>query len=172
MEEPTQDWRRALRPIRAGEEALVHALIAACYREFGLVLNLDDGCEAHMRDPGAYFRAHGGEFWVVADDRGVVRATVAMVVHDEGGGRAAELKSLYVGSAWRRRGVGRWLTLHVIGEARRAGCVALVLWSDTRFGPAHRLYESMGFARFGRRDIEDSNASSEWGYRMELSARP
>lgn len=167
-EDCTNLRQRDPRPIRRGQEPSVKALIDRCYREFGLVLNLEDACEAHLRDPGAYFRSGGGEFWVLADGAGDVRATCALWLDRSASPPGAELKSMYVDPAWRRRGVGRALTRWVIDAARAAGARELALWSDTRFEPAHRMYESLGFVRCGRRDIDDSNASSEWGYSLKL----
>jgi GNAT superfamily N-acetyltransferase len=157
-------------PIQAADLGMVCELIDRCYQEYGLRLNLDDECEQHLRDPGSYFRAGGGEFWVARDETGTVRATAALHVHAaaDGGARVGELKSMYVDHAGRRRGVGRALTRHVMEAARRAGCSAMELWSDTRFEAAHRMYESLGFERFGERDIVDSNSSREFGYRRAL----
>lgn len=149
-------------PISREQIPQVHALIDRCYREFGLVLNLADECEAHLLDPGAHFRATGGGFWVVTEARGAVVATAAL------DGEHGELKSMYVDAGLRRRGLGRALTLMVMGEARRLGFGELVLWSDTRFGPAHAMYESLGFERTGVRDVADSNSTSEFGYRVRL----
>lgn len=158
-------------PLESGQVGMVLELISRCYAEYALTLNLDDECEQHLRDPGAYFRGHGGEYWVVTDEAGVVRATAALDLRPigTGGAKIAELKSMYVDHALRRRGVGRAMTRHVIEAARAAGCRVIELWSDTRFEAAHRMYESLGFERFDRRDIHDSNNSSEWGYRLELA---
>lgn len=146
----------------------VYALIAACYEQFGFRLNLDDECEQHLKDPRAYFHAHGGEFWVVRDEAGVVRATAALYLHEDVTPPLAELKSMYVDISLRRRGVGRALTSMVMEEARKRGCVEMELWSDTRFTPAHAMYESLGFVRGGERAIEDSNNSVEFGFRRHL----
>jgi putative acetyltransferase len=149
----------------------VYALIAACYGEFGFTLNLEDECEQHLKDPRAYFRAHDGDYWVVRDAAGIPRATAALYLHEPASPESpplAELKSMYVDIAWRRRGVGRSLTRMVMDEARRRGCTEMELWSDTRFTPAHAMYESLGFLRCGRRDIADSNNSSEFGFRRRL----
>lgn len=146
----------------------VQELIGRCYREHGLVLNLHDECEQHLLSPGEYFRSHGGEFWVVRDESGLVIATGALDVHAGPAAPIAELKSMYVDPSYRRRGLGRALTLHVMNAARVAGCAVIELWSDTRFEAAHRMYESLGFQRMGRRDVADSNNSAEWGYRRAL----
>src|SRR5204863_4452395 len=87
------------RPLEDHDIPSVLALIDACYREYGLKLNLDDECESHLRDPGAYFRGHGGEFWVVPCE-GRVIATGALVVHRERRAPVGELKSMYVDPSW------------------------------------------------------------------------
>lgn len=155
-------------PLEPRDLPQVYALIAACYEQFGFRLNLDDECEQHLKDPRAYFRAHGGEFWVVHDNVHVVRATAALYLHEDQQPPLAELKSMYVDIAWRRRGVGSMLTKMVMEEARRRGCAEMELWSDTRFTPAHAMYESLGFIRFGERAIQDSNNSVEFGFRTRL----
>lgn len=155
-------------PIEPRDLPSVYALIAACYEEFGFRLNLDDACEQHLRDPRAYFRAHGGDYWVVRDEAGVVRATCALYLHSDVTPPVGELKSMYVDRAWRRRGVGRALTRMVMGEAAARGCTEMELWSDTRFGPAHAMYESLGFTQIGEREINDSNNSVEYGFRRGL----
>jgi RimJ/RimL family protein N-acetyltransferase len=53
----------------------------------------------------------------------------------------------------------------VIGWCRAVGIDRLVLWSDTRFDRAHRLYEGMGFTRTGERELpDDPNDTREFGY--------
>lgn len=155
-------------PIEPRDLPQVYALIAACYEQFGFRLNLEDECEHHLKDPRAYFLAHGGDFWVARDEDGVVRATAALYLHRERTPSIGELKSMYVDIVWRRRGVGSALTRMVMDEARRRGCVDMELWSDTRFTPAHAMYESLGFQRIGERAINDSNNSIEYGFRRML----
>lgn len=157
-----------LRPIRREDEPAVFTLIDSCYRQYGLVLNLEDECEQHLRDPGGYFRGHGGEFWVVDAGGGVIIGTAALYLHQDRSPPVAELKSMYVDASRRRQGLGSRLTRMVMEEARRAGCRDMELWSDTRFTAAHAMYESLGFRRIGRRDLADSNNSAEFGFRREL----
>jgi GNAT superfamily N-acetyltransferase len=138
-------------------------LIAGVYAEYECVLDAENE-ERHLLEPGPYFRAYGGEFWVV-EDGGVVLATAAVMLHEDAG----ELKTLYVHPSLRRQGWGRRLTNLAIDYARQSGKRKMILWSDTRFTDAHRLYRSMGFSEIGRRELHDSNNSIEYGFEMSLA---
>ncbi len=124
--------------------------------------------DGHLAEPSTYFREHGGEFWVV-DHGGRIVATVGALPH---GDDASELKALYVHPSIRRQGWGRRLTTLVMEYARTTGKNRLVLWSDTRFTDAHRLYRGLAFRQFGRRDLHDIYNSSEYGFECELTAAP
>jgi GNAT superfamily N-acetyltransferase len=52
----------------------------------------------------------------------------------------------------------------VIAWCRGEGIHHLILWSDTRFDRAHRLYGHMGFQRTGERALNDINQSREYCY--------
>ena len=138
------------------------ALIGEVYGEYDCVLDAEAD-ERHLLEPGPYFRARGGEFWVV-EENGAIRATVAVMLHEEAG----ELKSLYVHSSLRRQGWGRRLTRLAIDYAQTKGRRKMILWSDTRFVEAHRLYRSLGFRKMGMRELHDSNNSVEYGFELLL----
>ena len=59
-----------------------------------------------------------------------------------------EVKSMRTANAHRRRGAGRAVLMHIIDEARRRSYdrLSLETGSMAAFTPAHRLYESFGFA--------------------------
>lgn len=137
-------------------------LIAGIYAEYDCVLDAERD-ERHLLEPGPYFRSHGGEFWVV-EENGAIRATAAVMLHEDAG----ELKSLYVHPSLRRQGWGRRLTNLAMDYARQQGKSKMILWSDTRFEDAHRLYRSMGFHEIGLRELHDSNNSVEYGFEMSL----
>ena len=56
-----------------------------------------------------------------------------------------------------------------IGVARERAATEMVLWSDTRFVHAHRLYERMGFTRNGARRLDDINNTTEFRFTMPLA---
>jgi GNAT superfamily N-acetyltransferase len=150
-----------VRPIVTADVPQVHRLIDAIYREYDCRLDVPRD-EPHLLAPGEYVRARGGEFWVV-ERGGEILATVAVKLLP--GGEAAELKTLYVSPALRRQGWGRRLSEMVIEYARARGRRRLVLWSDTRFKDAHRLYLGLGFRQLPEtRDLQDSNNSLEYSF--------
>jgi putative acetyltransferase len=155
---------QTIRPALEADTQGVISLVAEVYAEYGLKLDPEEDAERHILTPGPYFRASGGEFWVVVDAAGKVKATVAVYLHVDAG----ELKTLYVHPTWRRKGWGRRLSELAMDYARRAGKRRMILWSDTRFLDAHRLYRRMGFSECGVRELDDSNNTIEYGFEIFL----
>jgi putative acetyltransferase len=108
-----------------------------------------------------YEPPHGG-FFVIRQGSHVVGS----VGVDRVGEGVAELHRLYLEAGMRGRGLGDALVETILGWCRDHGIARLVLWSDTRFVHAHRLYLRHGFARTGERELPaDLNQSRE--YRFE-----
>jgi GNAT superfamily N-acetyltransferase len=152
-----------LRPAEAQDTDGIQTLIAEVYAEYDCRLDVERD-EPYLSDPAACFRQSGGELWVV-EDEGVVKASGAVWLH---AGALAELKTLYVHRRLRRQGWGRRLVTMAIDHARRNGRRQMILWSDTRFLDAHRLYTAMDFLQTGRRELKDSNNSTEYGFERAL----
>lgn len=153
------------RPATPGDTEGILGLISEVYDEYGLVLDAENE-EPHLLRAGEYFRSVGGEFWVLEDGGGRILGTVAVYLSGETG----EIKSLYVHTSLRRQGAGRSLVDLATSHARETGVERMILWSDTRFTQAHRLYKSCGFEQSGVRDLGDSNDSWEYGFEKTLSA--
>jgi GNAT superfamily N-acetyltransferase len=157
-----------LRLVRDDDSAALIELIGSCWAEYpGCVLDVD-GEEPWLRAPAAAYAA-GGRCWVVEEGDEIL-ACVGVKPRADG---VAELKSLYVAARARRRGLGARLTGLVEAEAARLGAGRVVLWSDTRFGDAHRLYERLGYARTGRtRELHDLSGTTEFEFVKPLAAAP
>jgi len=145
----------------------IQQLVNGIFGEYGLAIAVD-GVDEHLADPAEYVHARGGEFWVV-EDGGQIAATVGVLPHDN---ETVELKALYVHPSIRRQGWGRRLTMLVMDYARTLGNKRVILWSDTRFTDAHRLYRGLGFRQFGQRDLHDVYNSSEFSFERDLSSAP
>ena len=151
-----------VRPAIADDTPGIQSLVASAYAEYNIVLDLA-GEDAHLVNPGPYFRSHGGEFWVM-EQGNAIQATCAVLIKDD----SAELKALYVHQDLRRQGIGARLTQLAIDYARSHGSAKIVLWSDVLFLDAHRLYRKMGFTQRGRRELHDLNETCEYGFEMVL----
>lgn len=152
-----------LRPVQRSDVPAILALIGEIYGEYGCVLRAELE-ERHLLEPDVYFRRTGGEFWVLREAE-LIRATCGVLLHPD----SAELKSLYVHRSIRRQGWGRRLAQMVIDYGRQRGRRRVILWSDTRFLDAHRLYRRMGFVQEGMRELHDSNQSVEYGFSLSLA---
>ena len=150
------------RPVRPDDVPHILTLIAEIFTEYGCVLDAEHE-DTYLLEPGPYFRERGGEFWVV-EEQDRIAATTAVLLHDDAG----ELKCLYVQRSCRRRGWGRKLTELTTDYARQAGKRRMILWSDTRFVEAHRLYREMGFTQRGTHELHDSNNTTEYGFEIAL----
>ncbi|MGB9377430.1 MAG: GNAT family N-acetyltransferase, partial [Mycobacteriales bacterium] len=159
--------RKALPLIRAvadSDSAALIALIGDCWAAYpGTVMDVD-GEEPWLRAPATAYSTWRGQMWVVTLDGAVVACAGIKPREDH-----AELKSLYVAAAARRRGLGERLTGLVEDAARRSGLRQMRLWSDTRFTDAHRLYDRLGYARLPMvRELHDLSNSVEYGYQKDL----
>lgn len=153
-----------LRAVADSDSAALIGLIEACWAPYpGCVLDVDAE-EPWLLAPAAAYAEWGGVMWVATLD-GAVVGCVGFKPYLN----LAELKSLYVAAAARRRGLGERLTRLVEDAARRLGHRRIELWSDTRFIDAHRLYERLGYRRLpGTRELHDLSNSVERHYEKEL----
>lgn len=140
-------------------------LIGDCFSEYpGCVLDVE-GEAPELISPATWHREAGGRLWVAEGD-GTIVGCVAILPEAE---RSAELKKLYVSSEARRLGLGARLCGLVEAEARRRGATTVMLWSDTRFEDAHRLYEGRGYERGpDTRELHDASKSVEYYFRRSL----
>jgi putative acetyltransferase len=104
---------------------------------------LEDADLETFRDPVAKILAPGGQIFFVVED-GRVLGTCAALRH---GPDVHEIAKMAVASEARGRGFGDLLMETVVDFCRKAGARKIVIVSNTRLGPAIRLYEKHGFVR-------------------------
>lgn len=150
------------RPVRDTDSQDLFGLLALCFSAYpGCFVDPHDDL-ADLREPERAMDREGRAFWAVEDETGRVCACVAV---DEPEPGVAELHRLYVRPDRRRRGLAGRLLRLAEDHARAAGARRIVLWSDTRFEAAHRLYEAAGYRRTAAvRALGDISASVEQHY--------
>lgn len=152
-----------VRPATQADAPQIIKLIGEVWAEYDCILDTNVE-EQYLLTPAEYFHAQNGEFWVVEENEEMI-ATCAVMMNSE---TTAELKSLYVNKNFRQHGLGQQLTEMTIAFARDKGASEMILWSDTRFTAAHRLYERLGFEKNGQRKLDDMNNTTEFGFRKQL----
>ena len=151
-------------PATADDVPGIVALIGRVYAEYGFVyeprVEVPD-----LFDFETHYAAPRSGFFVVRAAH-VIVGSVGVERLDE---RSAELHRLYLDVDQRGRGTGRALIEAVLAWCRAGGISHLILWSDTRFDLAHRLYTRMGFARTGERTVVgDVNDSREYRFERDV----
>jgi putative acetyltransferase len=102
-----------------------------------------------------------GAFFVVREEGRVVGSVGVHRFGDD----VAELHRLYLDAGVRGRGLGDALVQTVLAWCRDNGVSRLLLWSDTRFVHAHRLYLRHGFRQTGERELpQDVNQTREYHF--------
>lgn len=162
-----RDLLPGLRPIEDADAVALQRLVESCFHEYeGAVLELE-GLDAWMREPATYLASKGAQVWVVPAG-GVLLASGGWQPSPAG----VELKTLYVGAPWRRRGYAAALVGLVERTARERGSAQVELWSDTRFLDAHRLYARLGYAKTDEtRELHDLSGTTEYRFLKDLGAR-
>jgi len=160
---PVADGARIV-PFGEAHAAAVVELIGDVFAEYGMTFE-PSGFDADLTAIAEHYPARGGWFAVLVDDERVV-GTVAAVPRDEA---SCELKRLYLRPEYRGRGHGEALLAAVLDWAARHGFRSIVAWSDVRLPQAHRLYERLGFERFGERTVDDADRSHEHGFRKAIA---
>lgn len=153
-----------IRSVNDDDASGLIALIEGVFAEYpDCVLDVDADMP-ELRQPATDSRRNKGCWWVAECDGRVV-GSVALVADDD----TIELKRLYVNASARRRGLGAHLVKLVECEAAQRDAARIVLWTDTRFLDAHRLYERLGYRREpGMRALNDVSNSIEYRYIKEL----
>jgi putative acetyltransferase len=155
-----------IRPVIDADAQDLFGLLSLCYAEYpGCFVDPHDDLP-DLISPASSYAATEGAFWAVEDERGRVCACVAVDFPESG---TAELHRLYVRSDRRGQGFGSLLVRQAENHARARGADRIVLWSDTRFTTAHRLYKRLGYTQIdGQRQLTDISKSAEYRFEKAL----
>ena len=104
---------------------------------------LEEADREVFRDPESKILRPGGQIFFVVDGSEPL-GTCAVLRHDA---EVHEIAKMAVAPAARGRGYGDLLMEAAVAFSRAAGARKVVIVSNTRLGPAIRLYEKHGFVR-------------------------
>ncbi len=160
----------AIRLAEPGDFEPVAALTVRAYVDAGL-LGADDGYVAELRDVAT--RCASAEVWVAIDSERVIGSVTfcppGSPLRELGTDGEGEFRMLAVDPDARGRGAGRVLVERCFHRCRELGLAELVLCSMPTMTAAHRLYESLGFARDESLDWDVDAQLRLWGFRAVVS---
>jgi ribosomal protein S18 acetylase RimI-like enzyme len=93
-----------------------------------------------------------GAYTAFAEDDGTV-VGVAVLVDDQHEAGSREIVAMWVDPAARGRGAASALIEHLVELARKQGATAVALWVADGNDRARGVYERLGFAATGQRDV-------------------
>ena len=147
-------------PATSADAPGVIDLIGRVFVEYGWIWEPATEVPDLLRWTPHYEPPHGA-FFVVREGERIVGSVGVDRVSDG----TAELHRLYLDAEMRGRGLGEALVNTILDWCRTHGVARLVLWSDTRFTHAHRLYLRTGFRQTGERELpEDVNQTREYSF--------
>jgi ribosomal protein S18 acetylase RimI-like enzyme len=161
-----------VRDIRPGEEAEAGRVTRLAYEEF--VDPGDPDWGGYLDHVGDVVGRAASVPVLVAVEGGRVLGSATLETEDAGMGDdpvepgTANLRMLGVDPEARGRGVGRALVDACLDLARRQGKRAVTLHTTSDMKVAHRLYESMGFARDPARDWQVAEDFMLYAFRLNL----
>lgn len=94
-------------------------------------------------------KSYGMKFSVEKDGKEVARAFLYIMNNGLRKDPFGLLEDLFVDEMLRGQGIGTELLNMVIAEAKKIGCYKLVATSRYERTAVHKMYEKMGFERFG-----------------------
>lgn len=173
---------RTIRRASQRDVAAVVHVIKAVYDEYGFTWDPEE-YHSDLYDLDGYYLKNNWPFWICEVEgqpagtvaletfpkvEGIYGQTVSVNGTVRVAGADCELNRLYVHPSARKQGIGELLVNLTIAEALRRGCQAMELWSDKRFGDAHRLYGRFRAEVVGERICDDPDVSPEWGLLIRL----
>jgi GNAT superfamily N-acetyltransferase len=154
-----------IRPVIDNDAEGLFALIGACFAEYDGVHLEPEGLDRDLHSYATNIAAADGEAFAVDRDG----ALVALVSYAPLMGARFQLKRIYLSNQLRGSGMGLKLLCYVESRARDRGATEMELWSDTRFGRAHRFYEREGYVRQDEtRDLGDISNTTEFQFIKQL----
>ena len=136
-------WPR-LRPARNSDSEKTKDLVFEILKEYDL--KPDPRCtDKDLNDIERSYFDRGGTFYVLEEQNGAIIGAYGLYPVDK---ESCELRKMYLHSAHRGKGWGRFMLESALSEARRLGFSRIVLETAWVLKEAISLYKSYGFVEY------------------------
>jgi putative acetyltransferase len=157
---PAKFSHLTIRSATNADEARVTELVFGVLAEYGLQAD-PETTDADLRDIEGNYLRRGGLFEVIEEGETLV-GSVGLYPIDE---NVCELRKMYFIPEARGQGLGKYMLVRMVDQARSLGFKRIVLETSSKLTAANRLYTSFGFTRV---DSDHLAARADEAYSLDL----
>ena len=155
-----------LRLARNKDSEQIIKLIRKCFKDYQNCLLDVDNDSPELKYIYSYFRRQRGKFWVVEDKNKII----GCMGYLPGKKNEIEIHKLYIDQKFRRKGLAKHLVKKVENIAVRENKSKVILWTDTRFKEAHKMYLKMDYEKSKKtRRLHDISDTVEYNFVKNLT---
>ena len=154
-----------LRLARNKDSEQIIKLIKKCFKDYQNCLLDVDNDSPELKHIYTYFRRQRGKFWVIENKNKIIGCMGYLPSKKN----EIEIHKLYVDQKFRRKGLAKHLVQKVENIAVRENKSKVILWTDTRFKEAHKMYLKMDYQKSNKtRRLYDISDTVEYNFIKNL----
>ena len=154
-----------LRLARNKDSEQIIKLIRKCFKDYQNCFLDVDNDSPELKYIYSYFRRQRGKFWVVEDKNKIIGCMGYLPSKKN----EIEIHKLYIDQKFRRKGLAKHLVKKVENIAVRENKSKVILWTDTRFKEAHKMYLKMDYEKSKKtRRLCDISGTVEYNFVKNL----
>ena len=155
-----------LRLARNKDSEQIIKLIRKCFKDYkNCFLDIDND-SPELKYIYTYFHRQGGKFWVVEDKNKII-GCMGYLPHEKNN---LEIHKLYIDKNYRMRGLAKKLMLRIESIAKKYKKRKIVLWTDTRFKEAHKMYKKLNYKKMSKtRKLNDISNTTEYAFQKVIN---
>ena len=154
-----------LRLARNKDSEQIIKLIRKCFKDYQNCFLDVENDSPELKYIYSYFRKQRGKFWVLEDKNKIIGCMGYLPSKKN----EIEIHKLYIDQKFRRKGLAKHLVKKVENIAVRENKSKVILWTDTRFKEAHKMYLKMDYEKSKKtRRLYDISGTEEYNFVKNL----
>ena len=139
-------------------------LIDTCFKEYpNCILDVENEM-IELKNIYSYFKKNNGNFWVLEKNKQII-GSMGIAPNRKN----LELHKVYVSKNERRKGFARNFINKAERYAKKNNFKKIILWSDTRFKEAHRMYIDFNYKKLNKtRKLYDISNTIEFCFEKKI----